>query len=169
MVSRGLFLAHQLMCIPPTPPPARAFNPSDVASELPPDPTQRDEAEARLEDPNCKGCHFQFEPYAFALNHWAGDGRYNPDARLRDEGPIRTSLGDLQFGSYQDFFPLLAKSNQFQTCITDHLIQYAVRHTNYDNAVTDTVLASAKQEGVSDPTFGMIVRLIVQHPIFGNR
>ncbi len=94
-----------------------------------------------------QGCHFQFEPYAFALNHWAGDGRYNPDARLRDEGPIRTSLGDLQFGSYQDFFPLLAKSNQFQTCITDHLIQYAVRHTNYDNAVTDTVLASAKQGG----------------------
>ncbi len=62
MVSRGLFLAHQLMCIPPTPPPARAFNPSDVASELPPDLTQRDEAEARLEDPNCKAATSSSNP-----------------------------------------------------------------------------------------------------------
>jgi Protein of unknown function (DUF1592)/Protein of unknown function (DUF1588)/Protein of unknown function (DUF1595) len=169
MVSRGLFLAHQLMCIPPTPPPARAFNPSDVAGELPPNPTQRDEAEARLKDPNCLGCHIQFEPYAFALNHWAGDGRYNPDERLRDDGPVTTSLGELKFTSYQDFFELLTKSTQFQTCMTDHLLQYAVRHTNFDNVVADTVLASAKQGGVTDPTFSSLIRLIVQHPIFGNR
>lgn len=169
MVSRGLFLAHQLLCIPPTPPPARAFDPSDVAVELPPDPTQRDEAEARLKDSNCLGCHMQFEPYAFALNHWAGDGRYNPDERLLDSGPVTTTLGELKFSSYKDFFPLLGKSDQFQTCMTDHLIQYAVRHTNYDPVVTDKVLASAKQGAVTDPTFQAIIRLIVQHPIFGNR
>lgn len=169
MVSRGIFLAHQLMCVPPTPPPARAFTPSDVAGELPPDPTQRDEAEARLKDSNCLGCHIQFEPYAFALNRWAGDGRYNPDERLRDNGPVRTSLGELNFTSYQDFFPLLAKSTQYQTCLTDHLVQYALRHTNYDNAVTAAVLSAAKQGDAEDPTFGNLVRLIVQHPVFGNR
>lgn len=167
MVSRGLFLAHQLLCIPPTPPPSRAFTPDDVSGELPPDPTQRDEAEARLADANCLGCHIQFEPYAFALNHWGGDGLYNADERLRDNGPIRTSLGELTFSTYQDFFPLLAKSAQFQRCTADHLIRYGVRHSNYDDSAVDAVLASFANG--AEPTFRQLIGAVIQQPLFSGR
>jgi hypothetical protein len=167
MVSRGLFLAHQLLCIPPTPPPARAFSPDDVSGELPPNPTQRDEAEARLADTNCLGCHIQFEPYAFALNHWGGDGLYNTSERLRDNGPIRTSLGELAFTTYEDFFPLLAKSAQFQRCTADHLIRYGIRHSNYDDSVVDAVLASVGSG--SEPTFRQLIGAVIQQPLFTGR
>lgn len=168
MVSRGLFLAHQLLCIPPTPPPSRAFSPTDVSVELPPDPTQRDEAEARLKDSNCLGCHVQFEPYAFALNHWTGDGRFNADERLLDNGPVTTSLGDLTFSSYADFFPLLAKSAQFQRCTADHMIRYGVRHSNYDESVVDAVLAAAGATS-SGVTFRQLIRAVVMQPLFSEQ
>ncbi len=167
MVSRGLFLAHQLLCIPPTPPPARAFTPDDVSVALPADPTQRDEAEARLKDTNCLGCHIQFEPYAFAMNHWGGDGLYNADERLLDNGPVRTSLGELTFTTYEDFFPLLAQSSQFKRCTADHLIRYGIRHSNYDDAVVDSVLAAAA--AVPDPTFRQLIRAVIQQPLFSGR
>jgi hypothetical protein len=166
MVSRGLFLAHQMLCIPPTPPPSRAFSPDDVNGALPPDPTQRDEAEARLKDPNCLGCHVQFEPYAFALNRWGGDGLYNADERLLDNGPVTTSLGQLAFSNYEDFFPLLAQSAQFKRCTADHLVRYGVRHSNYDDVVVDAVLDAA---GGAEPTFRQLVSAVIRQPLFSDR
>jgi Protein of unknown function (DUF1588)/Protein of unknown function (DUF1585)/Protein of unknown function (DUF1592) len=167
-VSRGLYLAHHLLCIPPTPPPAKAFTPEDVGGELPPDPTERDLAEARLADPNCLGCHTQFETYAFAFNHWAGDGKYNADERLVDNGPIPTGLGEIAFSSYEDFLPLLAKSAQFQRCTADHLIRYGVRHGKYEESVLNAVLASA---GGTDSglTFRQLIRAVVQQPLFAGK
>jgi Protein of unknown function (DUF1592)/Protein of unknown function (DUF1588)/Protein of unknown function (DUF1595)/Protein of unknown function (DUF1585) len=167
-VSRGLFLAHQLLCIPPTPPPSRAFTPADVNVALPANPTQRDEAEARLQDPACLGCHTQFEPYAFALNRWGGDGLYNPDARLADSGPITTSLGALTFTGYETFLPLIGQSAQYQRCTADHLVRYGLRHTEFDAAVVDAVLASTTANG-AEPTFRDLVRAVVQQPAFSNR
>jgi hypothetical protein len=167
-VSRGLFLAHQLLCIPPTPPPSRAFTPTDVSVALPPDPTQRDEAEARLQDPACLGCHTQFEPYAFALNRWGGDGLYNPDARLFDSGPVTTTLGALTFSGYESFFPLLAQSAQYQRCTADHLVRYGLRHTDFNAAVVDAVLLGASASG-AEPSFRDLVRAVVQQPVFANR
>src|SRR5690606_7335948 len=108
-----------------------------------PDPTERQLAEARLADPNCRGCHTQFETYAFAFNRWAGDGKFNSDERLVDNGPIPTGLGEIAFSGYHDFLPLLAKSAQFQRCTADHLIRYGLRHGKYDEAALDAVLAAA--------------------------
>ena len=168
MVSRGQFLAHQMLCIPPTPPPSTAFNPDDVAGELPPDPTQRDEAEARLQDPSCLGCHVQFEPYAFALNKWAGDGRYYDDPRLQDSGPITTSLGTFTFSGFEDFLPLVASSDQFNRCMVDHFVRYGLRHTSYPADVIDAVLQSAGADAGSI-TFGNLIRAVVQQPVFSSQ
>lgn len=167
-VSRGLYLAHHLLCIPPTPPPQRAFTPEDVSVELPPDPTERQLAEARLADPNCRGCHTQFETYAFAFNRWAGDGKFNPDERLVDNGPIPTGLGEIAFSGYEDFLPVLAQSAQFQRCTADHLIRYGLRHGKYDEGVLDAVLTAA---GGTDSglTFRKLVRAIVAQPVFAGK
>jgi len=167
-VSRGQFIAHQLLCVPPTPPPAMAFTPDDVAAELPPNATQRDEAEARLQDPSCAACHIQFEPYAFAFNKWGGDGVFHNDARLDDSGPIMTSLGSWQFDGYAEFVPLLAASEQYQRCITDQMLRYGLRHTDYAKTLVDEVLATARVGG-NDLGFRALAKAIVLNPAFANR
>jgi hypothetical protein len=133
---------------------------------LPPDPTQRDEAEARLADNSCAACHLQFEPYAFALNRWGGDGLFKDDPRLDDGGPITTSLGELQFEGYSEFLPLIAESEQYRRCITDQMVRYGLRHTDYESSVVDDVLASA--DGTS-LTFRSLARAIVLQEAFATR
>lgn len=167
-VSRGQFIAHQLLCVPPTPPPQMAFTPDDVGVELPPNPTQRDEAEARLQDPSCSACHIQFEPYAFALNKWGGDGLYKTDERLLDDGPITTSLGQFTFAGYRDFLPLLAGSEQYRRCITDQFLRYGFRHTDYPSELVDSVLATATSPEGS-VTFRALARAIVLEEAFKQR
>lgn len=167
-VSRGQFIAHQLLCVPPLPPPPEAFTAADVAGELPPNPTQRDEAEARLADPSCSVCHLQFEPYAFGLNKWGGDGTFKDDPRLIDSGPITTSLGTLTFSGYQEFLPLLAASEQFQRCMTDQLVRYALRHTEYPADTALVVLQAARAESAT-PSFGALARAIVREGVFTVR
>ncbi len=166
MVSRGQFIAHQLLCVPPTPPPAMAFNAEDVEGELPPDATQRDEAEARLADPNCAACHLQFEPYAFALNRWGGDGVFKDDPRLDDSGPVSTTLGEFQFDDYRSFLPLLAESEQYRRCITDQMVRYGLRHTEYDASLIDGVLVTAAE---SELTFRSLARAVVLQEVFATR
>lgn len=166
-VSRGQFLAHQLLCIPPTPPPDRAFSPEE-AGELPPNPTQRDEAEARLQNSSCSPCHLQFEPYAFGLNKWGGNGSFMDDERLNDSGPITTTLGTLSFGGYDQFLPLMGQSEQYERCITDQLIRYGLRHTEYPEELVDGVLTASKAQA-QPPTFAGLVRAIVLQQAFTVR
>lgn len=166
MVSRGQFIAHQLLCIPPTPPPNMAFTAEDV-SNLPPNPTPRQEGEARLAEPSCVGCHVQFEPYAFALSKWGGDGKQF-FAEADDSGPIVTSLGEFQFAGYEEFLPQLAESEQFKQCMADHLLRYGLRHTAYQSELVATVLAAASSDGAA-PTLRSLVRAIVSQPAFVSR
>jgi hypothetical protein len=168
-VSRGQFIAHQLLCVPPTPPPSADLIAQELADDLlPENPTQRDEAEARLRAASCKGCHLQFEPYAFGLNKWGGDGHYKDDPRLSDSGPITTSLGSFEFTDYQSYLPLLAESEQFRRCITDHFLRYSLRHTAYPASALDAVLSTAT---TSDKrlTFRGLAKAVALQPEFLER
>jgi hypothetical protein len=168
-VSRGQFIAHQLLCVPPTPPPSADLIAQELTDDqLPENPTQRDEAEARLRAPTCLGCHLQFEPYAFGLNKWGGDGQFKDDPRLNDSGPILTSLGHFAFDGYRDYLPQLANSEQFRRCITDHFLRYSLRHTDYPNQRVDEVLSTIGVEG-SPLTFRNLVRAVALHPAFKAR
>ena len=167
-VSRGTFIANQMLCIPPTPPPPPGIQQTDLSSLLPPDPTQRDEGEARLADARCQGCHAQFEAYSFAFNKWGGDGQFKTDPRLKDDGPVKTGLGEIAFGGYADFLPKLANSSQFQRCVTDQLIRYGLQHTEYPPELVQTVLDDAAK---LDPnlTFRSLIKALVRQQIFATR
>jgi hypothetical protein len=167
-VSRGQFIASQLLCVPPTPPPPPGAQQTDLSSLLPPDPTARDYGEARMADSRCSGCHAQFEPYSFALNKWGGDGLYKDDPRLKDNGPIKTGLGNIAFESYRDFLPKVAESTQFQRCLTDHVIRYGLQHTDYPTELVDAVLDGAHTAG-RELTFRGLIKALVHQPIFRTR
>jgi Protein of unknown function (DUF1592)/Protein of unknown function (DUF1588)/Protein of unknown function (DUF1595) len=167
-VSRGQFIANQLLCIPPTPPPPPNIQQTDLSAELPPNPTARDYGVARMRDSRCAGCHTQFEPYSFALNKWGGDGLFKTDPTLKDDGPIVTGLGDLSFNGYQDFLPMVAQSTQYERCMTDHVVRYGLQHSQYPADLVDSVIAGAKSGG-SVVTFRGLVKTLVHQPIFRSR
>jgi len=167
-VSRGTFIANQMLCIPPTPPPPPGIQQTDLSAKLPPNPTQRDEAEARMSDSRCHGCHAQFESYSFAFNKWGGDGLFKNDPRLDDGGPVTTGLGDIAFKGFADFLPKLAGSTQFQRCVADQLIRYGLQHTEYPPELVGTVLDAAWKLN-PNVTFRSLIKALVRQKIFTTR
>lgn len=165
-VSRGLFVAGQLLCFPPTPPPPIAFSPED-AGELPLNPTPRQEAEARLANPQCSGCHSQFESLSFGLIQWGGDGIHTQNIRRVDDGTISTPLGEMEFSGYAEFLTTVSKSEQFQTCLSDHLLRYGLRHTDYPAETRAAVLQAAHQGG-KPLTFRSVIKAIVLQVLFAQ-
>lgn len=167
-VSRGQFIASQMLCVPPTPPPPPGVQQTDLSALLPPNPTARDYGEARMHDARCAGCHSQFESYSFALNKWGGDGLYKNDPLLKDNGPIMTGLGNISFDSFKDFLPKVAASTQFQRCLTDHVIRFALQHTEYPPELVQTVLDGARA-GNPTLTFRSLLKTLIRQPIFASR
>jgi len=166
-VSRGQYVAYQLLCLPPTPPPPAGAQQTDLSAVLPPNPTERDQAVARANDPRCKGCHSQFEAYSFGLNKWGGDGRFETDPRLVDNGPINTSLGTMAFSGYADFLQQLGNAAQFEHCVADNLIRYGLQHTEYPADLLQTILDQSK--GAGGVTFRTLIRSLVLQTIFTTR
>ncbi len=166
-VSRGQYVAYQLLCLPQTPPPPPGIQMTDLSSVLPPNPTERDEANARANDKRCSACHAQFEAYSFGLNRWSGDAHFQADPRLADNGPIVTSLGDMAFSGYTDFLRQLGNATQFERCLGDKLIQYGLQHTEYPADLLPKILDQSKSAG--GVTLRAMMRSQVLQTIFSTR
>lgn len=168
-ISRGLALSEQFLCVapPPNPPPGIQAKQEDF--NLPVDATARAKAEARLGSPTCVGCHAQFEPFSFALNHWGGDGRYQGDSRLNDNGPITTVLGTITFKDYREFLQKVAQSDQFQNCIAEHVTRYGLQHTMFKADLRTAVVAAARQSSGGALTFQALIKALVLQPVFSQR
>ena len=166
-VSRGQYVAYQLLCLPQTPPPPAGAQQTDLSAVLPANPTERDEAVARANDSRCKSCHAQFEAYSFGLNKWGGDGMFKTDPRLVDNGPIMTSLGSMAFSGYGDFLQQLGNATQFERCLGDRLIRYGLQHTEYPADLLQTILDQSKSAGAL--TFRAMIRSLVLQTIFTTR
>ena len=166
-VSRGQYVAYQLLCLPQTPAPPAGAQQTDLSSVLPANPTERDEAVARANDSRCKTCHAQFEAYSFGLNKWGGDGVFKTDPRLVDNGPIMTTLGNMAFAGYADFLQQLGNAAQFERCLGDRLIRYGLQHTEYPPDLLKTILDQSN--GAGGVTFRAMIRSLVLQTIFTTR
>jgi hypothetical protein len=166
-VSRGLYVASGMLCVPPAPAPPAGVQSTDLSALLPPDPTARDYGEARMARPDCRGCHGQFETYSFAFNKWGGDGLFKEDPRLKDNGPVETGLGTIAFNGYTDFLTKVSKSTQFRRCVTDHVIRYGLQHTEYPPELVSSVLTDASK--APELTFRSLMKALARQPIFTTR
>ncbi|MGK0184674.1 MAG: hypothetical protein ACI9R3_000448 [Verrucomicrobiales bacterium] len=129
MVSRGLFIFHDLLrAVVKDPPPG-----TDTTS-VPTKPglTQRMVAETRLADQSCSGCHSKFEPFAFGLEKFDGLGAFHEldehGNALREDGQILFP-GDpnpIAFKTSAELMELLARSERVQQNITWKLAQFAL-------------------------------------------
>ncbi|MEX2188969.1 MAG: DUF1592 domain-containing protein [Pirellulales bacterium] len=129
MVSRGLFVLHELLrgtvnapppCVNTTPPPTKAGL------------SHRGIAEARVANVNCGVCHVRFEPLAYGLEKFDGVGAYHErDAhgnQLRDDGEVLFP-GDakaIQYKSSAELMKLLADSPRVRESLTWKVTQFAL-------------------------------------------
>ena len=151
MVSRGLFVFHDLLrAVVKDPPPGTDTTPVPTKPGL----TQRQVAEKRIADKSCSGCHSKFEPFAFGLEKFDGLGAFHEQDEhgneLREDGQILFP-GDpepIPFNTSAELMELLAKSPRVQQNITWKLTQFALgRPMGGDDAATLEKIHQAAQAG----------------------
>lgn len=129
MVSRGLFVFHELMRgVVKDPPPCVDTTPTPTKSGR----TQRDIAEGRIANANCGGCHSKFEPLAFGLEKFDGIGAYADRDRfgnaLREDGEILFpgSAKPIKYQTSRQLMDVLAKSDRVRESLTWKLTQFSL-------------------------------------------
>ncbi len=129
MVTRGLFVLHDLLRGSVKDPPA-GLDTTPVPAE--PGLSRRDVSERRVVNPSCGGCHSKFEPFAFGLEKFDGVGAYHErdehGNELRDDGEILFPGTDRPFAykSSAELMDLLAASERVRESLTWKLTQFAL-------------------------------------------
>ncbi len=129
MVSRGLFVLHDLLrgtvnapppCVNVVPPPSKAGL------------TQRGIAETRVANEQCGVCHVRFEPLAYGLEKFDGIGGYHDKDKfgntLREDGEVLFpgESKPVKFASSAELMNLLAGSERVQESLTWKVTQFAL-------------------------------------------
>ncbi|MEO8212197.1 MAG: DUF1585 domain-containing protein [Myxococcales bacterium] len=78
-------------------------------------------------------------------------------------------LGTIAFKDYRDFLQEAAQSEQFQNCISEHVIRYGLQHTMFTADVRTAVIAAAKPMSGGALTFQSLIKALVLQPIFSQR
>jgi hypothetical protein len=129
MVSRGLFVLHDLMRgIVRDPPPCVDTTPVPTKPGL----TQRAIAEARVANATCRGCHLRFEPLAYGLEKFDGIGAFHEKDEhgnlLREDGQILIpgTSKSVPYLTSEELMNLLAGSERIRETITWKVTQFAM-------------------------------------------
>lgn len=154
MVSRGLFLLHDLLRgVVNDPPPCVDTTPVPTREGL----SQRLIATQRVENTACGGCHKRFEPLAFGLERFDGLGTFQPRDRfnnpLREDGTIRVpgQADPIEYQTTAEMLDQLADSDRVQESICWKLSQFAIGRplTAADAATMRNVYTQSSEAGGS--------------------
>jgi hypothetical protein len=163
MVTRGLFLLHELLRgVVRDPPPDVDTTPVPTKPGL----TQRGISTARLAKSSCSGCHAKFEPLAFGLEKFDGLGSFHQadkhGNRLREDGevlfPGRSE--PMSYKTSAELMKLLADSPRVSETLTWKVVQFAMgRPLGAEDArhVAEIHKASQKEGG----TYQSLVTAII--------
>ncbi|MFT7640928.1 MAG: hypothetical protein ACI9G1_002672 [Pirellulaceae bacterium] len=129
MVSRGLFVLHDLLRGKVADPPP-CVNTTPVPTE--PGLTQRGIALERVANNSCGGCHSKFEPLAFGLEKFDGLGSYlekdHHGNELRDDGTVVIPgvAEPIPYANSAQLMNILAGSDRVRECMTWKVVQFAI-------------------------------------------
>lgn len=163
MVTRGLFILHDLLRGTVKDPPA--------GIDTTPVPTkrglsQRKIAEQRLANKSCGGCHSKFEPLAFGLERYDGLGAYftkdGHGNKLREDGEILFpgQAKPVKYQTSAELMDLLAGSERVQVSLTWKVTQFALGRplVAADARIIEKIHQSAQKNG---GTYASLITAIV--------
>jgi hypothetical protein len=138
---RGEFMLQAFFCQTPGPPPP------DVAPKVPFDPTLTTRQNLELQTSGrteCAGCHLQYDPMGFALEHFDSIGRY----RETENGLSIDASGSFEDGTAFNGARELGAALRGSATATECLLRHFYRNANarlddeHDQAVVDGMVAS---------------------------
>ncbi|MDA0348387.1 MAG: DUF1592 domain-containing protein [Verrucomicrobia bacterium] len=157
MVTRGLFVLHDLLRGTVKPPPPGL---DVIPIPAKPGESNRFIAMIRVNDKTCGGCHSRFEPLAFGLEKFDGLGAFHHvdehGNELREDGEllIPGNSEAVPYKTVSELMDLLAQSDRVNETLTWKVAQWALGRplTLEDAFVLDRIHETAKKEGGSYPS-----------------
>ena len=141
-ILRGKFVRLNLLCGEINPPPPGVQDQQGMIA--PPDATIREQAQARLDNAVCGGCHQQMDPIGFGFSAFDGAGHYLGDQHESTAGhiaPPSTLEGD--FDGVRELGEKLAASPEVQACFAKHWMRYTFGKTETDSEKCSAGLISS--------------------------
>jgi hypothetical protein len=171
VVGRGILVNATILCAEVPVFPEDLADAIEEASAALAGSSEREKSEFRTTTPPCFTCHKGIDPYGLALDNFDVIGRYratDPEGR-----PISASV-TLPDGTTTRTLPelasVLAVSGQFATCMTKHLIDYALAEVSFDlPADSCAVKAVMDQFNTTPQTFSDLIREIAASPTLSVR
>jgi hypothetical protein len=165
VVSRGLYVRGNLLCLPKIPGPPASVQ-AQVNAQLDAMSSERELAAYRAMTSPCMGCHSQFDRFGLLLEQFDAIGRYTPaNAQPTDF----TGLTPLD-GVVNDASALTAKlepGGVLEACLADRTLSYAL---TVSTAGGGPCLASFRAPGVPQQgTITDLVAAVAKSPAFGSR
>jgi hypothetical protein len=152
MVTRGLFVLHDLLRGTVKPPPP-GLDVTPVPAK--PGESNRFIAMTRINDNSCGGCHGRFEPLAFGLEKFDGLGAFSHIDKhgneLREDGKV-VIPGQREPVAYQstaELMDILAESDRVNQTLTWKVAQWALGRplTSRDATTLDSIHAISQKDG----------------------
>jgi hypothetical protein len=136
IVRRGVWLAENILCAKPPPPPEGV----PPAPDAMPGETERQRLARHRANPTCSSCHNLIDPLGFAFESYDAIGAYRDVAQGVPVDNQGTLPDGRTFAGVVELVGLLKQGNEFPTCATQRLMTYALGRTVES---TERCLASA--------------------------
>jgi len=171
MVSRGLFILHDLLRgTVKDPPPCVDTSPVATKAGL----TKRGIAEQRISNKSCGGCHAKFEPLAFGLEKFDGIGAYHVKDKhgnaLREDGNILLpgEAKAIDYKTVSELMDYLAASPRVGETLTWKIAQFALGRplASGDRPEIEKIHQAATNTG---GTYAAVIRPIVMSDLVRKR
>jgi hypothetical protein len=166
---RGRFVRERLLCEPiPEVPSDLDTNLASGSSFT----TNRERYETHQDDPNCRGCHAEFDPVGFVFEHYDGFGRYREQEKavpIDATGMLTgTPTGDVPLDGVKSLVDHLASEDRVRACLVRYWSYYAHGRDNWPEKKCndDSVRREAMAENY---TLKSVLSGILHAPTFTRR
>lgn len=157
IVRRGLFVAQNLICDAPPPPPE--------VPPLPPDLTPLEASNLLVSSPACMGCHNKMNPLGYALEEFNPIGKRRMN--YRDGTPINAKgqfPDGVSFDGASELGVAVAKSERFPLCVATKVLSYSLGREL--NTADDCAVSQLSQEVGELKTVSQLFQAIVLSETF---
>lgn len=170
-IARGVFMLDQILCLPPSPPPANipaAPSPADDAVNK---RTTRARFDVHVARPDCAGCHLLIDGYGFGFEEFDGIGAHRTienEVTVDTSGTVR-GTGDVDgpFIGVSQLSERLVSSRRLRDCFVRQVYRFAMGQI--EPAVDRPLLDALAAGFTADTPVADLLMALIERPEFSLR